>query len=593
MASLTTVGTFATADGGSVTIDSTGAFTYDPTDVAAFETLPAGQTTTDSFSFTVTDSHGQTSTATETITIAGDLATAPTNLSITPIGPSAGGTFALGQSGTLEVKASFDGNNTAETHTIDIQLQPGFTATDLTAGTHTGWTENGITYNLTYTYTPTNGTIMGDILVQIPDSQAFLDSSHNPNDSSSNVDLIFDITAPSTGTLPSVLTFNETATAYPTGDTVDGTIPVSLGGDEQVATATTGIPSAHLLTGSFVTNTNVQVQEAVLSFIDESNPLDSFSQLLTFHGTGQASTFAGDAGFNIQAAHTFEVVLESALTSTSQIDVTNFVLNGVTIDGAPHTTSKINYTLSGSTTEALTSEIIPDGSHTTSTYLDSQDGTSISNTLTGTSTNGNYVYGFDGSDILHGGTGNTFLNGGAGADSVTGSSGNDVIIYDHADTIESGGVGGFDTLRIDQGAIYDTSLEVSGASSGGFANSIVNLITGPTLSHFQEVLITEEAIASNTLGTELVLNAATIASMSPANASDGGAHDLYIVGSHGDNVQLADFGSWTNTHTTVQPVTGGATFTEWTAVSGGTTVHLFVDNVLGNPTIAGGAAVHA
>src|SRR5205085_1888638 len=55
------------SDLGSVTIFANGTFSYDPTHVAAFETLHVGSTTTDSFTFTVTDNHGASSTATETI----------------------------------------------------------------------------------------------------------------------------------------------------------------------------------------------------------------------------------------------------------------------------------------------------------------------------------------------------------------------------------------------------------------------------------------------------------------------------------------------------------------------------------------------
>jgi Ca2+-binding RTX toxin-like protein len=156
----------------------------------------------------------------------------------------------------------------------------------------------------------------------------------------------------------------------------------------------------------------------------------------------------------------------------------------------------VNASEERATAEALTSGITPDGAHPISRYLNSLDGTSGPDVQTGTGINGNDVYGFGGNDTETGGTGNTFLNGGAGANSVTGSVGNDVIVYHSTDTVEGGGAGGFDTLRIDQGAIYNTSLEVSGAPSGGFANATVDLTTAtPALSHFSEILITQEAIA--------------------------------------------------------------------------------------------------
>src|SRR5206468_3757973 len=56
------------ANGGAVTNNGTDV-TYDPN--GAFESLAAGETATDTFSYTVTDEHGATSTATVTVTITG------------------------------------------------------------------------------------------------------------------------------------------------------------------------------------------------------------------------------------------------------------------------------------------------------------------------------------------------------------------------------------------------------------------------------------------------------------------------------------------------------------------------------------------
>src|ERR1700722_11843631 len=64
-----TAGTFSTADGGTVKISADGTFTYDPTHVASFENIPAASSVTDSFKFTVTDNHGDSSTATATIVV--------------------------------------------------------------------------------------------------------------------------------------------------------------------------------------------------------------------------------------------------------------------------------------------------------------------------------------------------------------------------------------------------------------------------------------------------------------------------------------------------------------------------------------------
>jgi len=41
------------------------------------------------------------------------------------------------------------------------------------------------------------------------------------------------------------------------------------------ASATTGIPSTHLLSGSIVTNSNSSAQDMILTFVDQEHPLDA------------------------------------------------------------------------------------------------------------------------------------------------------------------------------------------------------------------------------------------------------------------------------------------------------------------------------
>ncbi len=57
------------AAGAAVSVGSDGSYTYDPTGVAAFASLAAGQSLDDTFSYTLNDPHGETSTATVTITV--------------------------------------------------------------------------------------------------------------------------------------------------------------------------------------------------------------------------------------------------------------------------------------------------------------------------------------------------------------------------------------------------------------------------------------------------------------------------------------------------------------------------------------------
>jgi hypothetical protein len=396
--------------------------------------------------------------------------------------------------------------------------------------------------------------------------------------------------------LPGTLTFNETATAYPTGDTIDGTVPVASGGDEQIATATTGIPSAHLLTGTIITNTNSTAQEMVLNF-DDNNPAhwwDAFAQIIVTNAQGQQGNVTSDAGFNVLGTDHFNVALDTPF-ETSKIIVTNFTLNGVTMQES-HGNIQLDYNDGNGGVDGFAAIMQPNGT-TPVTGQDAAIGTSGNNVLTDSASSFNILYGDAGNDTLAGSaTADTLLNGGSGSDNVTGGPNlQNIVVYDPADASENGGLNGNNILRIDQGAIFNTSQEFpTSGLSDGLLTATVNLTGAPGhLSNFEGILLTEEALASPTLGTQLVLDAAAVAAIAPANASDGGAHDLYIMGNSGDNIQLTDFASWTDTHTTVTPVPGGATFTEWTAVSGATTVHLFVDNALGHQLLNAGAPVHA
>ena len=61
----------ATAQGGTVTVNADGSYTYNSAGVAAFDALPVGQNGFDSFTYQASDGHGGTSTATVNLTVAG------------------------------------------------------------------------------------------------------------------------------------------------------------------------------------------------------------------------------------------------------------------------------------------------------------------------------------------------------------------------------------------------------------------------------------------------------------------------------------------------------------------------------------------
>jgi len=69
--SVTTVGTFSTALGGSITLSANGAFTYDATGSSTLQALNAGQSAVDSFTYSISDGKGGTSSATLSVDVAG------------------------------------------------------------------------------------------------------------------------------------------------------------------------------------------------------------------------------------------------------------------------------------------------------------------------------------------------------------------------------------------------------------------------------------------------------------------------------------------------------------------------------------------
>src|SRR6266849_2017288 len=79
---LTVTGVDLTGTKGSVVLNSNGTASYTPG--SAFTTLARGQSATDTFHYTISDGHGSSSTATETVTIAGT-APAPNMLNVSVI----------------------------------------------------------------------------------------------------------------------------------------------------------------------------------------------------------------------------------------------------------------------------------------------------------------------------------------------------------------------------------------------------------------------------------------------------------------------------------------------------------------------------
>ncbi|HEX4984748.1 MAG TPA: Ig-like domain-containing protein [Burkholderiales bacterium] len=68
---VTSVGTFASALGASVTLAADGSYSYDPTAAASLQALGAGETAADSFTYVISDGNGGTASATVAVSVAG------------------------------------------------------------------------------------------------------------------------------------------------------------------------------------------------------------------------------------------------------------------------------------------------------------------------------------------------------------------------------------------------------------------------------------------------------------------------------------------------------------------------------------------
>ena len=500
----------------------------------------------------------------------------------------AGNSFSNGESGTLEVKATFgDVVDGSETHTMTVTLQPGFLATELTVGTHTGWTHNGVTYNLTYTYTPTDGTTNGQIAITIPDNLTSLVSPINLSDNSSNVDLLFGIQAPSSGTLPDLLNFSvhATATETPTdGGCGPNNTDIAIGNSADNSTsadASTGIPATRILDGSLITNTASGAQEMILTFVDQEHPLDAFSQLFVREVQGQQGGILSDAGFNIKKTDHFQIGLENPIDGHKVI-VTDFTLEGVAVN-APSGNIQLEHEGSSNKADGITTVMQPSaGGSVTGTY--SADGDQNVNTLTSSSSTFNMLYGAEGNDTLNGSSAGDLLSGGAGNDILKGNGGNDILVYDPADTgvAAINGGSGFDILRIDQGALFNTAASQGGFSVPGISNNVVDLSSKTsTITNMEAILLTEEYHPDSSLGTELqgMTGANVIAFTGGAgavNAQTGTANTLFVIGSPGDDVQLS---GWTEQAATYSS-TNGQLFHQWTQTVSGISATLYIDNDL-------------
>jgi len=262
-------------------------------------------------------------------------------------------------------------------------------------------------------------------------------------------------------------------------------------------------------------------------------------------------------------------VLEASSGTKAQI--TEFSLEGVTIQGSGNAALEINNTSATNSDSTAITAIINPSDPPPATLVqaktESTDGDVTGQIMTDAGGGMlNYLFGADGNDTLNGSGDNDVLNGGGGRDTINGGAGNDLIVYDSVNNDIIDGGAGFDILRIDDGAL---ALSMAGSSfdsnTFGPANNFLVNLSGRAISNIEAILITEEAGTStpnvdpnDNVGTTLQITAADILSYAPAD------HQLWILGSPGDVVQLGSVNDWVDTDPNIQGVQG----TSWQGTGG-------------------------
>jgi hypothetical protein len=274
------------------------------------------------------------------------------------------------------------------------------------------------------------------------------------------------------------------------------------------------------------------------------------------------------------------VSLEVGAGTTTNVLVTDFSLEGDTIiNGTTHL--QIDGRASGDGGDVpvgLTAIIdpVPSGSMVQAATFATEDDDKGHSLTDGTTTTFNILFGDAGDDTLTGNNGADFLNGGNGVDSVDGGNGNDVLVFGSSDVKLDGG-NGIDILRIDDGALnlfHNTNTHGLGPDTV----SDVNLVGNTAIKNMEVLLLIDDAGADAHKGTNLVLHAADVLSMTDNTlvAGETVAHTLHVQGSPGDHLSLTNSDGWTLLGSATD--SQNQTFDTYQATTSGTTVQLIVDH---------------
>ncbi len=441
--------------GAAVTFDGT-SFKYDPSKAASVQSLAAGEKATDTFSYTISDSHGGYSTATVTVTVEGrnDIAV------ITP-----------GAKDDLLVKEDLDLAAGGTLGIVDADHdQQAFQAQTNVAGTYGKFT---IAANGAWTYVADNDKLQslgaGDhktesFTVWSKDGSA----SYVVKVTVDGTNDAADITGDKKGSVTEA-GYANAGTPAASGDLNSTDIDNPDDKWNAVSIARTSDKGYGTYTMDDTGHWRYQLDNANtdVNALNKDQTLTDTFTVTTVDGTPQTVTVTIKGADDVAPNSAPVAVNDTIITNASTITIPDWALlrndsdvNGDTLtitgvknagrlDDVDHSNAAQTVTFSDhwlSTYGGSFDYTVTDGKLTDTGHVD----VTYTNTLTGGAGN-DIIIGRDYNDnTLNGGGGNDILIGGNGDDTLNGGTGNDILIGGRGDDILTGGAGA-DTFRIGAG----------------------------------------------------------------------------------------------------------------------------------------------
>jgi VCBS repeat-containing protein len=551
------VGAALNGEYGALTVNADGTFSYavDNADPAVQALRTAGQTLTETFTYTVRDTAGATSTASLTVTIQG--------ANDAPVAVNNTGTAA--EAGAVAAGANANGNvlnNDTDVDAGDTKRISGFSfgATNgvvgsalegaygtLTVNANGSWTyvvdqddpavqalrTSGQTLTETFRYVVRDAanasdqgvltiTITGanDAPVAVADAGTAVEAGVGPGSNATGDVLANDTDPDVQGETRTVTGFSFGAATAAAGATLAGeygSLRINANGSYSYVVDNAD-PAVHALANSGQTLTDT----FSYTMRDAAGATSTATLVITVVGQNDAPAAQPD-GFTI--TRDVELTLPGALFTGNDSDVEGGTLSVTAVSNVTGGTAAV---VGGAVVVTATGGPLS----FTYTVSDGSGGTSTATAtlLTVASTSGaDSILGVATADMLHGQAGGDTLDGGAGADTLIGGLGDDVFLTDGLDQIVEAANGGFDEVR---SALSHTlaqnveALRLTGAAAvTGVGNGGANQLTGNG--------------AANSLQ-----------GLGGADTLDGGGGADTLTGGTGDDVYIVDAA------TTVQEAAG-------------------------------------